>query len=204
MHRTLLAVSIGVVGVGATLALPLAAFGATTPPVLTQSAITGPCFVSGKFVSEGDTKTSAQYSPQSTVLVPKADTVDWFGDENGAKLGYTGPVRSIDGAIQLSLPLSFNVTIWHWSGDMSARYSNAGQEVYNLPSVLAGIKLKLSGHETENGTQTCDGSVYVEFKGSKFSNPIGWAAAAGSLLFLGGLVFAGFRKSAPAYDDLNP
>ena len=203
MHRTLLAVSVGAVALGATFAFPLAALGAATAST-GQNAITGPCFVSGQFVSQGTTKSSTQYSPSSTVLIPKADTVNWFGNENGAKLGYLGPARRIDGAIQLALPLKFNVTIWHWSGTMSRRYSNSGQETYNLPSLLAGVKLQLSGYENENNNKTCDGSVYVKFAGSKFSNPIGWAGAGGSVILLGALVRSGFRKSAPAYDDINP
>ena len=99
------------------------------------------------------------------------------------------------------LPGSFDVSIWHWGEAESARYSNAGAESYRLPSILIGVKLQLTGFEKDGGRTVCQGSVFVEVAGSKFKNPLGWVGLAGSVLFLGGLVAAGFRKVRPAYDD---
>ena len=55
--------------------------------------------------------------------------------ERGARLNK----RPIAGAIQLVLPGSFDVSIWHWGEAESARYSNAGAESYRLPSILIGV-----------------------------------------------------------------
>ena len=79
--------------------------------------------------------------------------------------------------------------------------SNAGAESYRLPSILIGVKLQLTGYEKDAGRTVCSGSVFVEVAGSKFQNPLGWVAAAGSVLFLGGIVAAGFRKVRLADDD---
>ena len=190
--------SAGALVIGSAVVLPMAIASAdvVTPP--------NTCTAMGTWVNGGFTKSSTQYSPNDVVLVPQKDKVNWQGSEFGKPIGYFGPARAIDGAIQVHVPFGFDVSIWHWSGSHSQRYSNEGQESYNVPSVLIGVKLKLSGFENEGGKRVCAGSVYVEVAGSKTKNPIGWAGIGGSALFAVGLLAAGFRKTKLAYDDINP
>jgi hypothetical protein len=162
------------------------------------------CTATGAWVTGGFTKSSTAYSSNDVVMVPQKDTVNWQGHEFGKPIGYVGPARAIDGAVQVHVPFGLDVSIWHWSGSHSQRYSNEGQESYNVPSVLIGVKLKLSGYENEGGRRVCTGSVYVEVAGSKTKNPIGWAGIGGTALFGAGLLAAGFRKTKLAYDDINP
>jgi hypothetical protein len=199
MRRALAySLTIGAVLGGTLVALPtaLASADVVTPM--------GACTASGQWAHAGFTRNSTDYSPSDVVLVPQRDVVNWEGHEFGKPIGYFGPARAIDGAVQLHIPFGVNVSIWHWSGQHSQRYSNRGQESYNLPSALIGIKLKLSGYENDDKNRVCTGSVYLEVSGSKLKNPVGWAGLVGTAVFLAGLVIAGFRKTKLAYDDINP
>ena len=184
--------------IAAAVAIPVAMASAD---VVTPS---GECTATGKWVTAGVTHSSTQYQPSDVVLVPQKDTVNWTGQELGKPIGYFGPPRPIDGKVQVTIPFGISVTVWHWGGHASPRYSNDGQEAYDVPSALIGIKLKLSGYESDNGKTVCSGSVYVEVEGSKTKNPVGWGALAGSVIFLAGMLAAGFRKTRLAYDDVNP
>jgi hypothetical protein len=192
----------------ATSAAALVAAAVVLYPAATASAdvVTPPgaCTGSGHWVTAGFTKSSTQYVPSDVVSVPQKDKVDWQGSEHGKPIGYLGPARSIDGAIQVTVPFGVSVNVWHWTGQSSRRYSNEGQESYNVPSMLIGIRMKLSGFEKEDGVEVCSGSVYVEVMGSKLKNPIGWAGIAGMVVFGAGLLASGFRKTKLAYDDVNP
>jgi len=198
MARALAFTVVGAVVIGTAVAFPaaLASADVVTPP--------GTCTATGHWVQGGFTRSSTDYKPKDVVLVPQKDTVNWDGHEFGKPIGYFGPPRPIDGAVQVAVPFGVNVTIWHWGGHQSPRYSNEGQEAYNVPSILIGVKLKLSGYENDNGKRVCSGSVYVEVTGSKIKNPIGWAGIGGSVIFAAGLLAAGFRKTKLAYDDINP
>lgn len=198
MTRALICAAVGALLTGAAVALPatLASADVVTPA--------GTCTATGHWVHAGFTRSSTQYKPNDVVLIPQKDTVNWDGHEFGKPIGYFGSPRPIDGAVQVTVPFGIKVTIWHWGGDKSPRYSNEGQEAYNVPSALVGVKLKLSGFENDNGARVCSGSVYVEVTGSKIKNPVGWAGIGGSALFAAGLLAAGFRKTRLAYDDINP
>lgn len=183
---------------GAFVVVPATVAGAdvVTPP--------GACTATGHWVTEGVTRASTQYVPSDIVKIPQKDTVDWQGHEHGEPIGYFGPPRPIDGAVQVTLPFGIKVTVWHWGGDKSPRYSNEGQESYNVPSVLVRIPLKLSGYEKDDGALVCSGSVYLEVAGSRFKNPVGWGALAGFVIFGALMLAAGLRKTKLAYDDINP
>ena len=183
--------------VGAIVVFPASAAHADviTPP--------GACTASGTWVAAGFTRTSTQYKPSSVVAIPQDDRVNWVGHEHGEPIGFVGTRRPIDGKVQLAVPFGVKVTIYNWDGS-SVRYSNEGQEHYNLPSVLVGVKLRLSGYEKDSGKTVCAGSVYVRVSGSKFKNPLGWAGIGGTALASLGLVGASFRKTRPSYDDINP
>jgi hypothetical protein len=197
--RRWFSVVFGAIVLGGACLLPAAVASAdvVTPP--------GACTASGQWQTAGLNDVSTDFEPSSVIKVPQRDRVSWQGHEHGEPLGYFGATRPIDGALKISLPYGLpDVTIWHWGGHDSARYSNAGQKSYHLPAALIGIKLKLSGFEKDSGTLVCSGSVYVEVTGSKTKNPIGWVAIGGALVTLLLTVTAGFRKSRFAYDDLNP
>jgi hypothetical protein len=183
-------------GLGIALAAGPAAADVVSPP--------GACTATGQFSQARLTVHSTAYVPSDVIVVPRADIVQWSGHEHGRPIGYVGPKRPISGAVQLVLPGSFDVSIWHWGDAESARYSNAGAESYRLPAILIGVKLRVQGFEKDGGRTVCAGSIYVEVAGSRWKNPLGWVGLAGSVLFLAGLVAAAFRKVRPAYDDVNP
>jgi hypothetical protein len=199
MRRALVySLAIGAVALAATVVLPASTASADvmSPP--------GVCTASGRWVTGGFTKATTQYRSSDVVVVPQKGTVDWEGHEMGKPIGYVGPSRPIDGKVQVEMPFGITVTVWHWGGDDSPHYSNRGQEKYSVPSALVGISMKLSGYESDSGKTVCSGSVYLEVAGSKAKNPVGWAAAVLTFIFLAGMLGAGFRKTRFAYDDLHP
>jgi hypothetical protein len=157
----------------------------------------GACSATGDFTHAKLTVHSTAYVPSDVIVVPPVDVVQWSGHEHGKPIGYVGEKRPIAGAVRLVLPGSFTVSLWSWAEGTSTRYANAGAESYRLPSILIGVKLKVTGFEDDAGRTVCSGSVFVEVAGSKFANPLGWVSLAGSALFLLGLVAAGFRKVRP-------
>jgi hypothetical protein len=184
-------------GFGALLVAPAAAGADVVSPA-------GACVGSGTWRTAGLSETSTAHVPSDVVAVPRADTVRWSGNVKGYALGSTGARRAISGEVQLDLPVG-TATIDSWGGS-SVRYANEGEHVYDLPSVLVGIKMRLHGEHRENGAVVCGGSVYVKVTGSVWSNPLSYGSL-GVLAISGGvLVFAGrpvFRKKS-AYEDVNP
>ena len=164
----------------------------------------GACSASGQWVNANVTRISTDYVPTDVIVIPQKDVGKWQGHEDNKPIRYVGPKRAISGKVAIELPFNIAITVWHWSGTMSARYSNEGQESYNLPSELIGLKIALSGYEDDSGQRVCSGSVLLEVAGSKTSNPIAFGALAATILLLAGLVASGLRKSKLAYDDINP
>ena len=163
----------------------------------------GACAATGTWVGAGFSRSSAQYNSSSVIDIPRTDRVEWTGSEHGEPIGVVGTRRPIQGKVQLAVPFGVKVTLYKWGGS-SVRYSNSGHEHYNLPSVLIGVKLPLSGYEKDSGQIVCSGSVYVKVSGGKLKNPIGWAGIGGTALASIGLLGASFRKIRPSYDDVNP
>jgi hypothetical protein len=180
-------------GAGIALAAGPAAADIVSPP--------GSCTAVGQFSPAKVTLRSIDYDQSDVISVPRIDVVQWSGHEHGKPIGYVGPKRPVSGAVQLLLPGSIAVSIWHWADGESSRYSNAGAESYRLPSILIGVKLRLTGYEKDGGRTVCAGAVDVVVAGSRFANPLGWVGLGGALLALIGLVAAGFRKVRPAVDD---
>lgn len=188
------------VGAATLVALSVAATGPTSAKADVVSPA-GACVGSGTWVNSGLNETSTSHQPKDVIVVPRADTVRWAGNEKGFALGALGPRRDIDGAVQLKLPIGL-ATIDTWGGS-SQRYANQGEHTYDLPKALAGVKLKLKGFHKENGKLVCSGSVYVKIKGTSPLKPI---AVAGLVLSGAVLLLAGkpvFRKTAPAFEDIN-
>jgi hypothetical protein len=63
-----------------------------------------------------------------------------------------------------------NVAISSW-GKTSDTHTNSGTYHYSVPSVLAGLKIPLTGSHTEPGV-ACAGAVLLHFKGGGLSNPL--------------------------------
>jgi hypothetical protein len=198
----LAAVALGVVGVSAVVTTAAPAGADVIDPA-------GKCFGSGVWTEEGETRDSTMYVPSDTVEIPQADTVHWTGNIQGFTLGQLGPRREISGEVQLDIMGLGDVPIDDWGGS-SERYANEGDHEYDLPSVLINVKMKLEGEHREapegssTFTRICGGSVYVQIEGSTFSNPLAIAAIPGLALSLLLLVWSGFRKVAPAFEDTNP
>lgn len=195
------AVAIGLGG-----AALLAAFLAAGPAGADAVSPPGSCVGSGRWERGGFTETSTQHQESDVIKVPRADTVMWAGNEQGFALGSQGPRRQINGEVDLTLPPPFGqVKIESWGGS-SVRYANTGEHAYDLPGVLVGVKLQLSGFHQDGGRTTCSGSVFVEVTGSALSNPLTYGGL-GLLVVSGGMLFfAGrpvFRKLW-AFEDTNP
>ena len=85
------------------------------------------------------------------------------------------------------------------------RAANSGDHHYNVPSVLVGVQMKLSGEHSDAGKLTCKGSVYVEITGG--TNPLKLVGLGGMAVTFLALVAAGrpaFIKVRPAFEDVNP
>jgi len=175
------------------LSAPAAGADVVTPP--------GACVGSGAWQRSGQQETSTDHDPSDVIEVPRSDTVRWAGNVKGFALGAEGPRRDISGEVQLDLPIG-SVTIDDWGGS-SVRYANEGEHEYDLPNVLAGIKMKLHGEHRENGKVVCAGSVFVKIDGTSplLIVAVGLGVVALLLLFVAGRpVF----KKLWAYEDVNP
>ena len=164
----------------------------------------GACVGTGVWATAGISESSTAHQPNDVIKVPRSDTVKWAGNEKGYALGSTGPKRKIDGAVQLDLPIgTADIDTW---GKSSVRYANEGEHSYDLPKVLVGVKMKLSGFHKENGKVVCSGSVYVKVAGKPLDNPLAWVAIGGLVISGGLLLFAGkpVFKKIYAYEDSNP
>jgi hypothetical protein len=158
------------------------------------------CFGKGHWVTENKDRNSTQYNPSDVVEVPQKDTVEWAGNEDQRKLGYSGARRPISGEVQLDILGLSTVDIDTWGGS-SIRYANQGTHKYDMPSFLVGVKMKLKGEHREAGVKKCGGSVYVKIKGD--TNPLKIGSIAGLVLSSLGLIAAGFNKVKPAFEDIN-
>jgi hypothetical protein len=197
----LAAIALGVVGLPIVLAARPAGADVIDPE--------GKCFGAGTWTEEQVSRDSTMYDPSDTVEVPQADTVHWQGNIQGFDAGSEGPRRRISGEVELDILGLGAVTIDDWGGS-SVRYANEGDHEYDFPSVLVNVKMKLQGEHREAPeaggafTRICGGSVYVQIEGSTFSNPLAIAAIPGLALTLLLLIWSGFRKVAPAFEDVNP
>ena len=166
----------------------------------------GSCVGSGTWTKGGFTEDSTKHVPSDVIVIPRADTVQWAGNEKGFALGAVGPRRDISGKVQVVLPLIGQATVDKWGGS-SVRYANTGRHTYNLPKAVVGIKVKLKGFHKDGGTTTCSGSVFLKVAGKSTSNPLLLGAIGGLVISGGVLLFAGkkvVRKVAPAFEDVNP
>jgi len=140
----------------ALVAIPI--LGAATPA---DAALTGPCVATGTLKQTG-----VEYNSRTVnkVVIPRTGDVLWKGAVPGAGR------RPISGHVQLKLPWpipAYDLGTW---GKSSDTHANSGKYHYDLPSVLAGIDMPVSGSHTEPGIR-CAGVVVVRLKGGGISNP---------------------------------
>jgi hypothetical protein len=163
----------------------------------------GACHGEGTWEKAGFTQKSGDHVPSDVIKVPRKDTVHWVGGIGTAQPGETIARRPIKGSVQLKLPPPLGwVTIDSW-GKSSEAAANSGVHSYDLPNVLAGIKMKLRGEHFDNNTLTCRGSVFVQIDGS---NPIKIAGLIGMIIFGLLLLYSGkprFTKDELTYTETH-
>lgn len=148
----------------------LAAVGAAgVIPLLAASPadakLSGPCEASG--VLEG-----VEHNPKTEddIDIPAEGDVAWQGSVPGGDDAGKGPERAIKGEVKVKLPGGIGeATIDSWNKP-SSTYSNSGDYHYELPSIIEGIPIPLTGFHEEAGVR-CDGSVTLTVGDGGFGNP---------------------------------
>jgi hypothetical protein len=135
----------------------------------------GACTGTGTWAGSGQRESSADHETSDVIEVPQSDTVSWTGVIGTNSVDSTGPERETSGSVTLALPIG-SVTLGDWSDDDSVSYGEAGERSYDLPSVVIGVEMQLSGEHSEGGAEVCSGSVGVVVEGSPWSNPLTYGA----------------------------
>jgi hypothetical protein len=133
----------------------------------------GACYGAGKWVGGNLLELSTSHQRSDVITVPQKDTVQWAGGIGTHKPGETGARRAIAGKVRFDLPIGGSVDFKTWGGS-STKLANTGSTRYSFPTVLVGLKIKLSGFHKDGGALTCSGSVYVRIAGKKTKNPLFW------------------------------
>jgi hypothetical protein len=158
----------------------------------------GACRGSGTWQEGGFTESSGDHDPSDVIEIPQSDTVIWEGAVGDAAPDDPMPQvdrRDISGEVQVDLPVG-TATIDDWGGS-SERAANTGDHEYDLPDVLIGIEMTLSGEHREAGEVVCSGSVTLVVEGEPLDNPLGIAGLVGTVVFGLGLVVSGRGKIVP-------
>ncbi|MCZ7535275.1 MAG: hypothetical protein M5T61_04570 [Acidimicrobiia bacterium] len=146
------------------------------------ASLKGPCEASGTFKSGGFT-----VDPTSTdkVEIPAKDDIAWTGSVPGKK----SDERPISGSVEVAFPPPIGkITVGSWSSD-SSTYENADTYSYDVPSVVAGFDIPVTGNHHEPGV-ICSGKVVVRVKGGGFGNPLALASLAFTIISLVGVSLA--------------
>lgn len=141
-----------------------------------------PCSASG--VVDGET-----YDPKVTDEaegLPASGDVAW----QGAVDSPSAPAeRAVSGEVVVDLPGGIgSVTVGSW-GDTSDEYAKNGTYEYDVPSVLEGIPIPVSGYHEEAGIR-CKGSITVTIGESGIGSPAAIPALVLTALSAVGLVVA--------------
>jgi hypothetical protein len=153
----------------------VAALVATAAPA--GASLTGACTAEGTVVSPG--KPTRTYDPKvvDKVKVPREGDVRWK-----AATGVRGD-RTANGEVRVKFPPPIgNVTVGEWgkNGRKVGRASNSGTYHYDLPKLIAGIKVPVSGEHHEPGIN-CAGAVVISVEGH---SPLAWVSLALTLVTL--------------------
>jgi hypothetical protein len=143
-----------------------------------HAALTGPCEASGTLVKDGPTYNAK--SLPGVVEIPRKDSVRWTGSVTPTVKEMPRPVKG-EVVVHFPPPIG-DVTVGSW-GDQSSKVENADTYVYDVPSVIAGVEIPISGSHTEQGV-TCKGSAVVKVRGT---SPVAWASLAFTVVSLVGV-----------------
>lgn len=143
------------------------------------ASLEGPCEASATFVDGGFT-----VDPKTTdkVTIPRADDVEWSGSVTVTE------ERHVDGSVTVKFPPPIgDVTVGDWESE-GEKAANSGTYTYDLPEVLAGFDIPVSGVHHDKGF-TCTGSLVVRIDGGGLSSPatlasLGFTVVSGLGLFL--------------------
>jgi len=122
-----------------------------------------PCTASG--VIDGKTY-DPKVSDEFDGLPRKGDVV-W----EGAVPEGDGSPRPTQGEVKVKLPGGIGeVTVGSWSNPEDTKYRNSDVYEYDLPAVVEGIPIPITGFHQEPGIR-CEGSVTVTIGDGGFGNP---------------------------------
>ncbi len=141
---------------------------------------------------------NGQFTPGPNVDAARATSIEI---PLKASVAYSGSVilptpppeegRPIAGSVEVKLPFS-SVTVGSWEDPDATGVNKNGTYTYDLPSVLAGFDVTISGKHLENGAQWCSGTVTVRLEGS---NPLGIAAIAFTVISVVGVSLSVLAQS---------
>ncbi len=172
----------------------LVALAGTASPAAAE--ITGPCDGTAEWES-GLTVTASAIRLGDVVDIPEKGTVKWTGT-----IALDPPPqepRPVSGWVKVKLPFPVGqVTVADWSDD-GVLTSNSGSYEYELPSILAGFDVTVTGKHWEGthtfaGEPTCSGTVTLKLEGT---NPAGFITAGFTVISLAG-VFLAVRAKGPS------
>ncbi len=123
------------------------------------ASLSGPCEAIG-------TIKTVNYNPKSQdeATIPRKGDVRWQGTVKGVG------TRPVEGKVYVKIGPA-KVTLagtWDGSGD---KHRKTGTYHYDFPTLLAGLKVPVSGHHTEPGVN-CSGTMVLQLAGGKWSNPV--------------------------------
>jgi hypothetical protein len=141
------------------------------------ASLDGPCTASGTIVETG-----ARHDAKTTdkATIPRTGKVAWEGSS-----GRSGE-RETSGEVTVAFPPPIgDQTVGEWGkdGEKSSKPGNNGTYVYDLPSVIAGIDIPVSGFHDEPGIH-CSGTVVVTIEGT---SPLVWGSMAFTVISIAGL-----------------
>jgi hypothetical protein len=132
--------------------------------------LTGGCAASGTQVQTGK-----RYDAVTTdfAKIPRTGDVEWKGS-----VPVPATQRAAIGEVQVKFPWPVgDVEIGNWGKDGKKTGSNAnsGTYHYELPKLIAGIKVLVHGRDKEPSGVLCVGSVVVQVEGT---SPLAWVSLA--------------------------
>jgi hypothetical protein len=135
------------------------------------ASLTGACKAQGTVVSTGTPTRTYDPKVVDKATVPRKGDVHWQ-----ASTGVTGD-RTATGEVRVKFPPPIGKVVvgeWGKNGKKVGRPANSGIYHYSLPSLIAGIKVPVSGEHHEPGIN-CYGAVVVSVEGH---SPLAWVSLA--------------------------
>ena len=152
----------------------VAGFGLSAAPA--AATINGPCEGSGVF----DPGPTVDARTAEKIEIPLSATVSYAGGLPGIE---AGTERPIGGEVRVALPFT-QITVGTWEDADATGVADSGTYDYDVPSVLAGFDITVSGEHSENGALVCSGSVTLRLEGG---NPLALPAVGFTVIGLLGV-----------------